>query len=180
MMTARLRRTGVAGALVAAVVALSAPAALANETESDKAAVLVQQAVSLLANDNTPAVVLERIEDALAAPDQEGVDRAAVEQARGLAERWQSDRALREQVRLALERANGREPATGERATGEETGTTVVLDEYRPPRGVSDRGDAVLVALAVASLLGGLALSRALRPKHSLHELRTSTRRAAR
>jgi hypothetical protein len=167
-------------AVLLATVATASPAAWADEEESDEAAVLVQQAVALLANENSPEVVLERIEDAAEAPITEGVDLEQVEEAAALVEplvEQGEDRfppAVEEQVRGVLEASIGtpEEPEPVDRTTGTETGTTVVLEEHRPARGVSDGGDAVLLALSAAALGGGLLLARRLRPHHSLRELR--------
>jgi len=172
-------RRALAAVLLATVVA-AGPTAWADEEESDEAAVLVQQAVALLANENSPEVVLERIEDAAEAPMTEGADLEQVEEAAALveplveqsADRFPAD--VEEQVRRLLEESIGtpEEPEPVDMTTGTETGTTVVLDEYRPARGVSDGGDAVLLALSAAALGGGLLLARSLRPHHTLRELR--------
>lgn len=168
--------------MLLSVVALGGPAAWGDEEESDESAVLVEQAIALLANQNTPEVVLERVEDAAEAPMTEGADLEQVERAGALLEPLVEQGAGRvpddvaELVRDSLEAAIGMpaEAEPVEMTTGAETGTTVVLDEYRPARGVSDGGDAVLLALAAAGIGGGLLLARRLRPHHSLRELRRS------
>lgn len=169
-------------AVLLSVVALGGPAAWADEVESDEAAVLVQQAVALLANENSPEVVLERVEDAVEAPMTEGVDLESVERAAGLLEPVVARGAgsvppdAAAQVRALLEESieTPAEPAPVDMTTGTETGTSVVLDEYRPAWGVSDGGDATLLALAAAAVGAGLLLARRLRPHHSLRELRRS------
>lgn len=181
MRTKSVRRA--LAAVLLSVVALAGPAAWADEEDSDESAVLVEQAIALLANENTPEVVLERIEDAAEAPMTQGADLEQVEEAGALveplveqgADSFPSD--VQEEVRTLLEGSIG-VPAEAEpvaMATGTETGTTVVLDEYRPSWGVSDGGDAVLLALAATSLGVGLLLARRLRPHHSLRELRRSS-----
>lgn len=52
----------------------------------------------------------------------------------------------------------------------------MVLDEFRPARGIADSGDAALFALALVAIVVGLWLSVRLRPRHSIRELE---RRAA-
>jgi len=174
-------RRGLAAVLLS-VVALSGPAAWGDEEESEESAVLVEQAIALLANENTPEVVLERIEDAAGAPMTEGADLDQVEEAAALVEPLVEEGAdsfppdVEEEVRALLEESIGgpAEAAPVAMTTGTETGTTTVLEEYRPSWGISDGGDAVLLALAAASLGVGLLLARRLRPHHSLRELRRS------
>lgn len=170
-------RRAVAPLLLAA--ALTGPVAWADEGESGEAAVLVEQAIALLANENTPEVVLERIEDAAEAPMTEGADLEQVEAAAALVEPLAADGAnsfppsVEDAVRALLEESIDApaEDAPIAMATGTETGTTVVLDQHRAAWGVSDGGDAVLLALAAGSLGAGLLLARRLRPHHSLREL---------
>lgn len=173
-------RTGLSAALLAALLALSGTAAWATEAESGEAAVLVLQAVSLLANDNTPDAILQRIEDALQATVTEGADLAQVEQAKALVEPVTATDArtlppdVKAQVRRLLEQSLGtpEEAASPAMVTGIETGTSRVLDKYRPARGVSGGGDAALLVLAALAVALGLLLARRLRPHHSLRELR--------
>ena len=172
-------------ALLLTTVVMPGPAAWADEEESDEAAVLVLQAIALLANENTAEVVLERIEDAAEAPMTEGADLELVEQAAALVEPLVDQAAdslppeVEREVRGLLEESIGMTavPEPVEMTTGIETGTTVVLDEYRPARGVSDGGDGVLLALAAGALVSGLLLARRVRPHHSLRELRRSPAR---
>lgn len=152
---------------------------------SSEARVIIQEAVGFIANGAEPAMVLERIEDVLKAPDQTGVDPAKVEQAKALVEGLPAgaspaevDAALQQARTLlvgAVTPPSPSGPATI--ATGLDTGTTVVLDEYKRAWGVSDGGDAVLLVLGVASVLLGLYLARRLRPQDSIRDLR---RRSAR
>ncbi|UER54326.1 hypothetical protein HJG43_06990 [Kineosporiaceae bacterium SCSIO 59966] len=57
-------------------------------------------------------------------------------------------------------------------ATGLETGTTVVLDPFQHARGISDGGDAALLALAAVAIALGLWTAQRTRPRHSVRELR--------
>ncbi|ALV33173.1 hypothetical protein [Streptomyces sp. CdTB01] len=166
------------GAVVAAalLVPVGVPGvAWAHGEESDESAVLVEQAVSLIANNAYEDQVAERIEDALMAPHKEGVTLSKVREAQDRIEQPGYSAAVGRQVkRLLLDSLGGKMPSApkaGRPATGEETGTSVVLDELKPARGVSDGGDAVLLGLGAAAVGGGLWLSRRLRPPHTLREL---------
>lgn len=145
---------------------------------SSEARVVVQEAIAFIANGAGPAVVLERIDDVLKAPDKAGVDLARVEQAQALvaglaagATPTQVAAALRQARELLAGAVTPAAPGAGF-ATGIETGTTVVLDEFRPAWGVRDAGGAVLLGLALVSVLLGLVLARRLRPPDSVRELR--------
>ncbi|MEU6977805.1 hypothetical protein [Streptomyces sp. NPDC046371] len=70
--------------------------------ESDEAAVLVEQAIALIANDAGEARVAERIEDALEAPLKEGVDLALVSRALDVVERPGQDEAAPSETRELL------------------------------------------------------------------------------
>ncbi|MDX3763824.1 hypothetical protein ACWDBO_47285 [Streptomyces mirabilis] len=159
---------------------LLAGAAEAHEGESDESAVLVEQAIALIANDAGKDKVAERIEDALMAPHKEGVDLKLVEQARGVVQSpGPGGASLQEARGLLLRSLDGKLPSApeaGKLVTGTETGTSVVLDEFRPARGIADSGDAALFALALVAIVAGLWLSVRLRPRHSIRDLE---RRAA-
>jgi hypothetical protein len=166
---------------VAALALLLLPGvAKAHEGESDESAVLVEQAIALIANDAGKEKVAERMEDALMAPHKEGVGLKLVEQARDIVERPGPEGASLQEARgLLLRSLNGKLPSApeaGKLVTGTETGTSVVLDEFRPTRGLADSGDAALFALALVAILVGLWLSVRLRPRHSIRDLE---RRAA-
>ncbi|MBN0043066.1 hypothetical protein JS756_02840 [Streptomyces actuosus] len=159
----------------------TAGSAWAHEGESDESAVLVEQAIALIANDADQDHVAERIDDALTAPHKEGVDLSEVRRAQGLLEQPGYSSAVGRQVEgLLLDSLDGRLPSApenGRPATGDETGTSVVLGEFRPARGISDGGDAVLAGLGVVAICGGLWLSRRLRPPHTIRELEHPERR---
>ncbi|MGW5723390.1 hypothetical protein ACWEVP_44990 [Amycolatopsis sp. NPDC003865] len=171
----------VVAAAVAAVLLLVLPAvpATADEEESTHSSELVEQAIALIANEGGDERVAERIDDALKAPDKEGVDLAKVGQAREVVEAPGEESAATAQARvLLLDSLGGKLPSAPEgehQATGIETGTSVVLDEYKPARGVSDGGDAILLGLSLVVLLGGLYLAWRLRPRHSVHQLTRQT-----
>ncbi|KAF5990641.1 hypothetical protein [Streptomyces sp. WAC00263] len=168
--------TALGGAAAGLLLTVAAPGvARADEVESTQSTVLVEQAIALIANDAGDTRVAERIDDALAAPDKQGVNLALARQALGLVERPGEDAAATRQARvLLLDSLGGKLPSApkgGRYAAGTETGTSTVLDEFKPARGISDGGDAVLLGLAVAAVGGGLWLSRRLRPPHTLREL---------
>lgn len=95
-------RTGLTGT-VATLFFLTVPGvAWADEMESDEAAVLVEQAIALIANDAGEARVAERIEDALEAPRKEGVDLALVSRALDVVERPGQDGAAPSETRELL------------------------------------------------------------------------------
>lgn len=178
MRNGRLRRVISVMGLTAAVGLAAATTGWASAGPgSQDAAVLIQQAVALMANGNPPVVVLERIDDAIKAPMNQGTDLGPVRQAAALLEPLVTDGSgvlpptVAERVRALLEQAGGTAPPPT-MATGTATGTTVVLDEYRPARGVSDRGDAVLLVMAGAAAVTGAVLARRLGPQHSVHDLR--------
>lgn len=166
-------------------------AALANEEETDEASLLVLQSVALIANGAPVEAVEERIGDALEAPDQTGTDMAAVEEAAALVEPGATRADLEEarellvgaiDVRFASgygEIPSPRELGHDESpyASGGDTGTTAVVDELQPARGISDGGDAVLLSLAVLAVIAGLVLARRWRPHDTIRQLRHRTTR---
>lgn len=78
---------------------LSAGPARADEEESPRAAVLVEQAIALIANDAGDERVAERIDDGLQALDKAGVDLALVAQALAVINRAGEQPAATEQAR---------------------------------------------------------------------------------
>ncbi|MBO8190520.1 hypothetical protein ITI46_02160 [Streptomyces oryzae] len=143
--------------------------------ESDEAPVLVEQAIALIANDAGEERVTERIEDAIEAPHKEGADLGTVRRALDVVERpGESETAGRKARELLLDAIDGKLPSAprgGQLAKGTETGTSTVLGEFRPARGIADGGDAALFGLALAAVAAGLWLSRRLRPPHTIREL---------
>lgn len=187
--------SAVTAVLTAAVLLLALPAtARADEEQTTEANLLVVQSVSLIANNALPQTVAERLTDALGAPDKSGVDLAKVQQALALVESAASTGnpagnrgGPMAQARSLLEGAVDIRSATGygqipqpgkvgrdasPYAAGAQSGTTVVLDELKPARGVSDAGDGVLLAVAAVLLFAGYYLSRRWRPHHSIATLR--------
>lgn len=167
-----------------------ASSAQANGTATTEARLYVLQSVALIANDASVAVVAERITDALNAPDTAGTDLAKVKQAlaivegsapgaAGATDRNQARGILASAVDVRAATGYGTLPPPGELgqdtapyATGAGTGTAVVLDGFRPARGVSDRGDLVLLVLSGLAIALGVYLSLRWRPPDTLRELR--------
>jgi hypothetical protein len=164
-------------ALLAAVLLawIAAGPARADEGPSQRAAVLCEQAVALIANDAGDTRVAESIHEALAARDTRGVHMAMVARAHALIDHPGQDPAATARARaLLLASIGGRLPSAprgGRPVTGAETGTKVILGPLGHQRGVSDGGDAALLGLALAAIAAGLYLARRLRPPHTLHQL---------
>lgn len=164
--------------------------ARADQPEPDQANLLVLHSISLIANNAAPATVVTHLTDALAASNQSGVDRAKVGQALVLAKASvtaRDSRGILAQARELLTKAIDIRAATGygeipkpgqvgrdvaPYATGAGAGTTVILDELQPARGVSDGGDVVLLAAGILLLIVGLYLARRWRPTDTIHQLR--------
>jgi hypothetical protein len=189
----RLRTFGVAArvAILALVLMLAvAPPASAEEPTSTEASELVQQSIALIANGASADRVSEQIEEALAAPDQEGVDLGKVRKALAVVQGPGGDvQASINQARQLLEQSVGAKPADGYGkqppigevsdeppiVTGAETGTTLILNPLRPAPGIRSSGDVVLFALSLASIIIGLVLSRRFRPRDSIRQLRRAS-----
>jgi len=144
--------------------------------ESAVSSELVQQALSLIANGADSARIAEKVQDAVNAPDPQGVDIAQVEQALTVLRADPGGSGVAQARSLLVAAAPGlAAPSHPPVATAGETGTTVVLDEFTVARGIKDRGDAALLVLALLGIGIGLLLSRRLRPHHSIRELRRKT-----
>ena len=184
-------RNGVLAYRISAVVLavgllLSPQAALADEEMSDQAQVLVLQAVALIANKAPADAVAERIQAALAAPDKSRTDLAKVRQAQSLLREGATpgdiERAsalLTGAIDIRFATGYGDIPRPGQvgedrppYATGAETGTTAILGEFEPRRGISDGGDVAILILAVLAIGLGLVLAHRWRPPKSLRQLR--------
>ena len=109
---------------------------------------------------------MEKVNDALATKDQEGVDVAEVRQAKTALER-ESVEPARRLLRHSILGATSRLMP----AMGEETGTTLVLSPLRG-RGALSGQDWGIVGVSVLLVLAGIALAVRFRPEHSLRQLR--------
>ena len=163
-------RKSIAGAaipiLFMVVVAVGGPAAADAPGESDESAHLVREALALIVNtpDNMAAIE-EKIDDALKAPKQDGVDLGLVAEAKAAFPPQNMH-----DVRVILERSIGAQPHRGPRdplpiretrgspgmkmATGTETGTDVVVDPLTPDRSRSAGDWLALTGFAVVAAVG--------------------------
>ncbi len=155
---------------------LSAPAAPAfahGGNDSDKAGVLVRQAIAYIVNEpGNTAGAADKINDAKDAADKTGVDLNLVAQAGDAFDRGDIHRA-----RTLLERSIGARPHLGGSdpqpirvtpplATGAETGIDVVTDPL-PPHRTLGGGDWVSLSGLIALGALGVYLARRFRPPHS-------------
>src|SRR5262249_13198605 len=131
----------------------AAPAMAHGEGDSDQASVLVLQAIGIITN--KPGAmddITDKIDDALKAPDKEGVDLAQVQAAKDALDAGDMD-----QIRTLLQQSlQSGAPMQG--ATGEQTGTTVVHKGLNTRRSLAG-GDWVLLAVSVVVLALGAWLS---------------------
>lgn len=166
----RLHRTGTVSGLVVLVMFALVPAASADgEGETDVGYVLVQQALGHLAHDTSHegmALAMEKVEDALATEDQGGVDVATLEEAKSALEAEQVETA-RTLLQASIKDALDKLPP----ATGEETGTTVIVPALDTARGLSG-SDWAFIGVSLVSLLAGVLLSFRFRPADTVGELR--------
>lgn len=137
--------------------------------ETREGYLLVQQALGYLAGE--PGAVgtemaAEKLGDALATDQQQGVDVNAVKQGKAALEAGRVDEA-RTLLQASITQALRALPP----ATGMETGTTSVLPEQPGREGLSGQDWGFLTVSAVA-LLAGLVLARLFRPQDSVGELR--------
>lgn len=182
----RHTRTGTVALLAAGFLVAGAGTAWAHGDEPNQSNMLVLESISLIANRAPSDMVAEKIQDALVAPDKAGTDLAKVRQAQALvrpgasaAQIAQADALLTSAIDIKVASGYGDIPRPGQvsadrppYAVGAETGTTVVLSELQPQRGISHRGDVVLVALGVVLIGVGLVLERRWRPHDTIRQLR--------
>ena len=169
------RATSLGGGLLVAVIALltlsvtAGPAAAHGGDESQEGYVLVQQALAHLAHDTSHVGVdlaMEKVDDALATQDQEGVAVADVEHAKRALEAGQVVQA-RALLQRSIKGALREQPP----ATGEQTGTTVVAP-ILPGRGGMTGLDWAFLIVSALLLLAGAGLAYRFRPADTLGELR--------
>ena len=168
---ARRLRAAVAVASIGllGVFAVALPVSADGGDETHEGYLLVQQALGHLAHDTSSggiALAMEKVEDALAAADQDGVAVADVEQA---------ERALEAgrvgQARVLLQGSIWQALLELGPATGEQTGTTVVAPAL-PGREALTGRDWGFVAASVVFLLAGMGLAFRFRPRDTIGELR--------
>ncbi len=169
------RSLTVALLLIIATAVAPRPAWAHGEGDSDKALVLVRQAIAYLVN--TPPNMdgaTDKIGDAAEAEDKAGVQLPLVEQAKDAMEAGEMGSVDVHKVRALLEQSIGAHVHTGPTdpvaigqvpppVTGAETGTLAAIDPM-PGRGGLTGGDWALLVISMLVGLGGLALSILLRP----------------
>lgn len=170
-------RSLLVGAVLAFLsVALIAPPALAHGGQSaTEGYVMVQQAISYLVNEPGPkgtAEAMVRIDNALAAEDQDGVNVSKVEEAKADLTAGKPDDA-----RSVLQDSISEAIASLSPATGYETGTTTVVPPFHGNGSLSGL-NWVLLILSVLVALGGGGLAYLFRPKESLRALGDDIRAA--
>ncbi|MFY9634369.1 MAG: hypothetical protein WAL27_06555 [Cellulosimicrobium cellulans] len=152
--------------LVAGVIAASAVSADEGDPSSE-GYLLVQQALGHLVHDpGNVGPALEKIDAALAAPDQDGVSVAELQRAEAALRAGnaaQGRALLQGSITVAL--------STLKPATGGETGTTFVLDPL-PPRGGLTGADWGFLTVSMLAILTGLLLAFVFRPHENVRELR--------
>lgn len=156
---------------VAALVGVPAAGWAHGDDESEEGYLLIQQALAHLAHDTGHEgmeLATEKVDDALEAEDQEGVDVSEVEDALAALEAGDAD-AARDLLQGSIEEAVEHLPP----AIGDETGTTVVAPETSGGARIDGQGAGFLVA-SVAALLLGVWLALRFRPRDTVRELRRS------
>ncbi len=131
--------------------------------------VMVQQALSYLVNDPSPAgttQALMKVDEALAAKDQDGVAVAEVKQAKTdlMNGDTKSGRAL-------LQGSIKEAVAALKPAVGEETGTTIMVAPF-VPHGALTGTAWVFLVLSVLVTIGGTILAVRFRPPEGMRDLR--------
>lgn len=171
----RLSLSGLARAVVITVLGVvcmfaSATAAGAHDDdETQEGYLLVQQALGHLAHDTSHEgmdLAMEKVDDALAAEDQDGVAVADVGRANQALEAGQVEQA-RALLQGSIEEALSNLPP----AVGDQTGTTVVL-AAQPGRGSLTSGDWTFMGVSLVFLLAGAGLAYRFRPTDTVGELR--------
>ena len=143
----------------------AAPALAHGEGESDQASVLVLQAIGFIVNKpGDMDYINDKVNDALDAPQKDGVDMAQVRAAKQSLDSGDMD-----QARTLLQQSLKSAPM--EAATGEETGTTIVHDGLST-RGRLAGGDWVLLVLSIAVAALAALFALRYRPSDSVRALR--------
>lgn len=185
-------RVWLGAGFVACLLVLVPAVAWANgddEHGGDEAKTLVLQAIALIVNTPDDHEAIEhRIDEAIEAPHTEGVDIAHVRHAAEAAEAGDLRRTrdfLQSAIGAGVFAGSGNvepilegagEPGQPGYAVGTQTGTRVVLDEFRLDRGL-DGGDLALIALSLATVLAGALLAWRYRPADTIRRLRRTTAR---
>lgn len=139
------------------------------EGGAEEGYVFVQQALGHLAHDQSPegvAAAEAKIQEALSATDQDGVDVAIVREAQTALSAGRTELAQQ-----TLQKSIAAAVAELKPASGEETGTTVV-GEPLPGRGSLTGADWVLGIVSLLLLVAGVGLALWFRPAQNLAQLR--------
>ena len=157
-------------------VLVGSPAAADEPGETTVGYLLVQQALGHLAHDTSMAgidLATEKIDDALATQDRDGVDVTMLQQAKdalGAGQVSQGQALLQRSIAAALAQLGP--------AVGEETGTKIVLGALPGRSGLSGT-DVAFLAVSVLVLLLGVGLAWRFRPRDNIEELRRRLNAAA-
>lgn len=150
---------------------VAAPPAYAHGgDETEEGYLLVQQAQAHLAHDTSHTgmdLAMEKIDDALATKDQEGVAVGEVRQAKRALAAGDID-STRALLQASIQDALGSLPP----ATGEETGTTRVVPALPGRDGLGGR-DWMFLTLSVVFVVVGVLLAYRFRPADTVHQLRS-------
>lgn len=146
----------------------SAASAHGGEGEPQEGYLLVQQALGYLAHEGMDGIdpAMEKVDDALATSDQEGVDVALVTQARASLQTGDvlaAENTLQKSITVAVSQLMP--------AVGAETGTTVVTPDL-PGRSALSGLDWVFLAVSAVLVLVGVALAAVFRPEEPLRVIR--------
>lgn len=157
------------GLLLAATVSVGPAWAHGTGDGAKEGYVMVQQALGHLAHDPGPkgvAAAEAKIQEALSATDQEGVDVALVRKAQAALTAGQMEVAQQ-----TLQKSIADAVAQLKPASGEQTGTTVV-GEPLPGRGSLTGAAWTLGGVSLLLLLAGVGLALWFRPAENLAQLR--------
>jgi hypothetical protein len=168
--TGRIGRLVVSSVLAAVlgVFLIGQPAWADGGQSANEGYVIVQQALSYLVNEpgmSGTTEALMKVNEALAAKDQDGVDVAKVEEAKAALKAGDTAAARTLLQDSITEAVTALKPAVGM-----QTGTTTMLAPL-PPRGALSPVDWILLAASVIFGAIGVALAAMLRPRESLRQL---------
>lgn len=148
----------------------SSPASAHGDDETTEGYLLVQQALGHLAHDTSAegiALAMEKVQDALETKDQEGVSVAELQQGMAALEAGDAVHArtlLQDSIKVAL--------AEQPRATGNETGTRLIIPELEGRSGFGGQ-EWLFLLVSVVAVVAGISLAYLFRPHDSIGVLRS-------